>query len=200
MVSMVAARAVPSDTQVERILASVEVPAERRKRPALAVLVGLPATGKTRVAQELRARTGAVVLESDALRRLLFPRRSYSAVESRRLFAAVQRAIERLLAEGMLVVLDATNVAEAEREPLYELARSRDARLVLVQVTAPPPLARRRLARRQAAGTGFSEAGPDVYEQMRWREEAIARPHHVVDTSRPIERAVAAIAKEMMQS
>jgi len=200
MAGMVTLRAPSSDTQVERILASVEVPAERRERPALAVLVGLPAAGKSRIAQELRTRTGAVVLESDGLRRLLFPRRSYSAVESRRLFAAVHRAIERLLEEGIPVVLDATNLAEAERAPLYELTRRQGARLVLVRVTAPPSLARRRLARRRAHREGRSEAGLDVYEQMRWREEAIARPHHVVDTSKPNERAVAAIAKEMMQS
>jgi len=76
---MVAARAASSDTAVERILASVEVPARRRKRPALTVLAGLPATGKTHIAEELRSRTGAVMLESDGLRRLLFRRRSYSS-------------------------------------------------------------------------------------------------------------------------
>jgi predicted kinase len=164
------------------------------------VLAGLPATGKTRIAEELRARTGAVVLESDELRRLLFRRRSYSTGESRRLFAAVHQAIERLLAEGVSVVLDATNVAETERSPLYEVASRHDARLVLVQVTAPPSLVERRLADRRASGEGHSEAGLRVYEHMRWREEEIARPHHIIDTSKPIDRAVAAIAKEMMQS
>src|SRR3990172_4070310 len=94
---MVAVRAPSSDKDVERILATVGAPAGRRKRPALTVLAGLPATGKTRIAEELRARTGAAVLESDGLRRLLFRRRTYSALESRRLFAAVHRATARLL-------------------------------------------------------------------------------------------------------
>jgi predicted kinase len=194
---MAAARAASSDTQVERILASVEVPTRHERRPALAVLVGLPGTGKTRIARELRARTGAVVLESDELRRLLFRRRSYTKAESRKLFAAVHQAIERLLAEGVSVILDATNVAEAERAPLYEMAQRHNARLVLVQVTAPPSLVKQRLAERHANGAGHSEAGGEVYEEMRWREEEIARPHHVIDTSKPVDRAVAAIAKEM---
>jgi hypothetical protein len=185
---------------VARILADVRAHASRRKRPALAVLVGLPASGKSRVAEELRARTGAVVLESDALRRLLFPRRTYSAEESRRLFAAVHRAIEELLAEGVSVIVDATNLAEAERAPLYEIAERRGARLVLAQVSAPGALVRRRLARRETTGVSRSEADLRVYQRMRSRVEEIQRPHHVVDTSQEIEPALAAIAKEMTGS
>lgn len=195
-----AARAAPSSRNVDRILAAAAVRPRRRKRPALTVLAGLPATGKTRIAQELQARTGAVVLESDELRRLLVRRRTYSAQESGRLFAAIHEAIDRLLAEGVSVILDATNVAESERRPLYRMAEQRGARLVLVQAKAPPSLARRRLARRDANATGQSEAGIRVYERMRSRVEEIERPHHVVDTSRCIEPVVAAIAKEMMRS
>lgn len=183
---------------VARILTEVGTYASRRTRPALAILIGLPASGKSRVAEELRARTGAVVLESDALRSLLFPRRSYSAGESRRLFAAIHGTIEELLAEGASVIVDATNLAEAERAPLYEIAERRGARLVLAQVTAPGPLVRRRLARREAAGISRSEADFQVYKRMRGRLESLQRLHHVVDTSEEVDPVLAAIAKEMM--
>jgi len=171
--------------------------APRRKRPALAVLVGLPASGKSRIAEELRSRTGAAVLESDELRRLLFTRRTYSPQESQRLFAAVHAAIEQLLAARVSVILDATNLAEAERAPLYEIAERQGARLVLANVTAPERIVRRRLARRDTAGVSRSEADLRVYERMRSRVEAIAQPHHVVDTSQEIDSVLAAIAKEM---
>ena len=184
----------------ERILAEVRTDASRRRRPALAVLVGLPASGKSRVAEGLRARTGAVVLESDALRRLLFPRRTYAAEESQRLFAAIHGAIDELLAEGASVVLDATNIAEAERAPLYQLAERRGVRLVLVRVTAPGTVTRRRLARRERAGVGRSEADARVYERMRSRVEELTRPHHLIDTSQEMGPALAAIAKEMLAS
>jgi hypothetical protein len=189
---------------IARILAAVRAGASRRQRPrptggraALTVLVGLPASGKSRVAEELRRRTGALVLESDALRRLLFPRRSYSAAESQRLFAAIHGVIDELLAEGAAVVLDATNLTEAERAPLYQIAERCDAKLILVQVTAPRALARRRMARREATGVGLSEADLQVYERMRSQIEEVQRRHHVVDTSQDIEPALAAIAKEM---
>jgi len=189
---------------VARLLAEVRAYASRRQRPrptgrraALTVLVGLPASGKSRVAEELRRRTGAVVLESDALRRLLFPRRSYSAAESQRLFGAIHRAIDELLAEGAAVVLDATNLTEAERAPLYQIAERCAAKLILVQVTAPRSLARRRMARREATGVGRSEADLRVYERMSSQLEEVQRQHHLVDTSQDIEPALAAIAKEM---
>ena len=185
---------------VARILAKAEPYTSHRSRPALAVLVGLPASGKSRVAEELRARTGAVVLESDALRRLLFPRRTYAAEESRWLFAAIHAAIEKLLADGISVVLDATNLAESERVPLYEMTDRQGVRLVLVQVTAPEPVLQRRLAQREATGVSRSEADLQVYHRMRSRAEQIQRPHHLVDTSQEIEPALAAIAKEMLGS
>ena len=183
--------------EVARILAEVNTGGLQRHRPALVVLVGLPASGKRRVAGELRERTGAVVLESDALRRLLFPQRTYSAEESQQLFAAIHAAVDELLSEGATVVLDATNLAEAERAPLYVIAARRDARLVFVKVTAPDSLIRRRLTSRSAGDSDGSEADARVYERMRSRVEELRQPHHVVDTSQEIGPALAAIAREL---
>ncbi len=182
---------------VARILAGVKPYASRRTRPALVVLVGLPATGKTRLAEELRSRTGAVVFESDALRRILFRRRTYSAEESRRLFAAIHAAAEQLLSEGVSVILDATNLIRTERAPLYDIAERATARTVLVEVTAPDRVVRQRLSRRQKAGVSRSEAGIGVYERMRLRADEIRRPHYAVDASQKSAPVLAAIVEEM---
>lgn len=173
------------------------LPAPRR-RPALVALVGLPGAGKTWLAAELRRRTGAVVLESDDLRALLFGRPTYSAQESRRLFAAIHAAVACLLRRGVSVVLDATNLAESEREPLYAIAKDTGARLVVVRVVAPRWLSHRRLARRTLRiEPSRSEAGVSVYERMRRRFEPIGRRHHVVDTSRDTAAVIDAIVREM---
>lgn len=162
------------------------------------VLVGLPGSGKSTVAEELRARTGCVVLESDALRRLLIERPAYSSTESRRLFEAIHEAVASLLAGGVSVVLDATNVAESERAPLYDLAGRTGAKLVLVRVAAPERVIRHRLAARTKNGGGASAADEIVYERMRSRVEEIQRPYHLVDTSKEVGPVLDAIAKEMM--
>lgn len=184
---------------VEAILTSLEPRGVRSAAPAFVVLVGLPGAGKTHVAQMLRDRTGALVIESDAIRRLLFPQRTYTSEESRRLFAAIRAAIDTLLGDGVSVVLDATNLTEAERAPLYRLAERHGAKLLLVQITAPEALVRRRLTERRATDGSLSEADEEVFEKMRDRIEPIQRPHAVVDTSQDIDRAVAAIAKEMTE-
>lgn len=180
-----------------RILAAVRPGASRADRATLTVLVGLPGSGKSWVARQLQARTGATVLESDALRRRLFSRRSYSAAESRRLFTAIHEAIDELLAEGRAVVLDATNLAQAERAPLYEMADRHRAALVVVHVTAPDRVIRRRLASRARDGGGSSEADLRVYERMRTQAEEIQRQHHIVDTSQAAETTLAAVAEEI---
>ena len=187
-----------AERDIERILRTVwPLPAARR-RPALAVLVGLPGTGKSRFAEALCQRTGAVVVESDDLRKRLVRRPTYSAAESRRLFEAIHGAIDRLLQAGAAVVLDATNLAEREREPLYTMAEARDARLILVRLAAPGAVVRERLARRQQEDAETqSDADVKVYERMRLREEKIRRAHYVVDTSRDIEPVLARIAREM---
>jgi predicted kinase len=181
---------------VARIIGTVAPTVQAR--PALVVLAGLPGTGKTHLARELSARTAAVLLESDAIRRLLCPDRRYTRAESRRLFTALHGATEALLARSTAVIVDATNLAEREREPLYDIAARRNAKLILVHVMAPEELARERLSKRRAGGPSNSEADGRVYDRMRYRVEEIRRPHHVIDTSRDIEPALATLMKEMM--
>jgi hypothetical protein len=181
---------------VTRVLSTV-TPAGSTK-PALVVLAGLPGVGKTHVASRLRERTSAPVLESDAVRLLLSPERRYTRSEHRRVFAALHGAADALLTGNSPAIVDATNLSEREREPLYELAERHRARLLIVLVTAPDSVARDRLEQR-TMGASNSEADAQIYEEMQWRLEEIRRPHHVIDTSGEIEPAVDTLAKEMMQ-
>jgi predicted kinase len=182
---------------VQRFLQALGPLPPPRRHPALVLISGLPGTGKSQFARELQGRTGAAVLESDALRRLLAQKPSYSWQESRRLFAAIHAVAERLLCEGIPVILDATNLAEAHRRPLYAIAEKSQVRLLLVEVTAPVDVARARLAERAAAGESSSEADVTIYERMLPTRETIRREHLVVDTSKPHDRALSAIAREM---
>ena len=185
-----------SQEDVDEILRSLRPAGPPRSSPALVVVSGLPGTGKSSFCRDLRHRTGAVILESDSLRKLLFPRPSYSWQESRRLFDAIHAAIERLLQGGVSAILDATNLVERHREPLYEIAEIAGARLVLVEVTAPPEVVVSRLASR----SGVSDADVAVYQRMRRSAEEIGREHFVVDTSQPTRPLLDAISREMGSS
>ena len=168
------------------------------RSPFLVVVSGLPGTGKSHFCRRLVADVPALILESDALRKTLFPSPNYSAAESSRLFRAAHALIEQLLGEGVPVIFDATNLSERHRRHLYDIAAGTGARLVLVQVEAPPGVVYTRLKARERNPEGEkSDAGWAVYHRMRPQVERIRRPHHVVDTSRDIEGAVAEIVKEL---
>jgi DegV family protein with EDD domain len=182
--------------RIERELSPLPPPSEP---PALVVLVGLPGAGKSTFARRLRERAPVAVLESDRFRKLLFGRPTYSAEESRRLFRALHAAIETLLRRRVSCLLDATNLREEHRRPLYEIAERHGARLVVVQLEAPPEVVRSRLQRRRQAATpgDWSDAGPEVYERMREAVEPIGRPHLRVDSTADIGPAIEHVLKAM---
>ena len=181
----------------DRVLGALGPLPPSRHHPALVVVSGLPGTGKSLFCRELRRRTGVAVLESDALRKLLFSRPNYSSEESRRLFAAIHAAIARLLAAGISCTLDATNLKEHHRQPLYDIAEELDAKLILVEVTAAPEVVRRRLTARASYGDALSDAGGAVYERMRREVEEIQREHFLVDTAADTGPALATISREI---
>lgn len=172
---------------------------EPAAKPFFIAVSGLPGTGKSYFCRRLVEKLPAVLLESDALRKALFPAPSYSAAESASLFRSVHALIERLLAKGISVVLDATNLSERNREYLYNIADKAGARLILVQVSAPPRLVRERLEKRQEAASEKSDADWQVYEKMKASVEKIQRKHYVVDTSKDISPAVERIVREALR-
>jgi len=159
--------------------------------PAFVVVSGLPGTGKTFFCRKLAERQPFCILESDALRKALFPLPDYSAEESARLFAACHSLIEWLLGNGVPVIFDATNLSERHREHLYRIGDRTRARLVLVRVEAPPGVTYQRLQARKngVAPENKSDADWEVYRQMKPRAEKILRNHFVVDTSLDITTA-----------
>jgi adenylylsulfate kinase len=115
-------------------------------REAFAVwLTGLPASGKSTLAAALRRALHArgmpvVVLESDALRRLLTPEPTYS-LEERDAFYAALAGVGRLLVEsGVAVIFDAT----AHRRAYRERARGEIRRFIEVYVDCPLDVCRAR--------------------------------------------------------
>lgn len=161
--------------------------------PSLVLTVGLPGSGKSTFCRALAARTGATVLESDALRGLLFHQPGHSVEESRQLFRVIYAAAEVLLQEGTSVIIDATNLRERDRRPAYALSQATGARLLLVHFSAPESVIAARLAGRVAGENpdDCSTAGMAVYLRMRETQEPLAREHMQIDTSDAVATAQA---------
>lgn len=166
--------------------------------PTLVLVSGLPGTGKSYFSRKLAERLPSLIVESDALRKRLFANPTYSAQESHRLFNACHRLIEELLSKGIPVILDATNLVEHHREPLYRIAKRLGAKLIIVQVEAPRELVRQRLQGRVEGVNPLdkSDAGWGIYQKMKTRVERIRRNYFAVDTSRDINPVIDKIVRE----
>ncbi len=183
-------------SDVQRLAGSLATLPEPVARPVVVAVSGLPGTGKSYFSARLVERLPVVILESDSLRRALFPNPDYGWRESARLFRACYLLIESLLVKGIPVILDATNLAERYREELYRIADRVGAKLILVRVTAPPGLVRARLEARARDPFSTSEADWQVYQAMKPTVERIRRKHFVVDTSRDITPVIEKIVSE----
>ena len=157
----------------------------------LVLLSGLPGTGKTTFAARLASRLDARVLESDRVRRELFPKRRYTGKENAAVFATVRERAEAALERGRDVIVDATNLRERDRSGFRELAGRQEARVVAVRLTAPEGTVRKRLSQPRE---GVSEADVRVYERMRGQDEPFTEPCVQVDSRYCVEPSVALAA------
>lgn len=193
-----------TETQVvsdaEQLLESLGQLPEPVVKPAFIVVSGLPGTGKSHFCRRLAERVPVTILESDLMRKALFPSPAYSIEESARLFQAIHHLIERLLKKGVAVVLDATNLSERNREHLHHIAYRCNARLILVRVEAPLEVVQERLRKRAegvALAEDHSEADWTVFQKMQSSAQKIRHNHFAVDTSRDITPVLEKIVREV---
>ena len=191
--------AVRLEADVELLKSRLPAPPPPVANPYLVLMCGLPGVGKTHFARRLAAEARLQMIESDAARKALMVVPAYNAEENLRVFGACRKLMDELLDNGVPVLLDATNVTERDRAYSYAAAEGRGAEVLVVRVTAPESEVRRRLRRRERglAKDGASDAGWEVYLRLKAREELVARPHFVVDTSKDITPAIVKISNKL---
>ena len=167
-------------------------------QPVMVLLSGLPGTGKSYFARQMASRCPIVILESDAIRKELFPKPTYETAEHARTFSALHRITEELLRQNISVLIDATNLIERNRKVLYNIAEGCRAKLILVSITAPSHVVRKRLEQRGRSDgrEDKSDAGWDVYLKLEPSMEPIVREHYVVDTSGDTQQVMEQVAQE----
>lgn len=151
---------------------------ERPARPALIATSGLIGSGKSYLARRVAERLGAVVVRSDAVRKVLsgaspaesrrapFGEGIYGPQMTERVYGEMLRQAAFALAAGMPVVLDATYSRAAQREGVIRLGREGGWPVVFVHCGCRDEVIVERLLER-AAKRGVSDAGPELLERMR---------------------------------
>jgi predicted kinase len=187
-------------SDVEQLTENLGQLPEPMVEPTLILISGLPGTGKSYFCHQLAQRLPFLILESDALRKSLFPSPSYSQQESLRLFQAIHSLIQKLLQKGIPIILDATNLSERHRERLYSIADRLAVKLILVRVEAPPDVVQERLKARQEGENlaSNSDANWEVYQRMKSTVQKIRRNHYAVDTSRDVTPVLDKIVRDVI--
>jgi adenylylsulfate kinase len=158
-------------------------------------ITGLPASGKSSVTKELVRKLGergigAVVLESDEMRRVLTPEPVYSSEERDRFYRMLARIGEIITRSGVNVIFDAT----ANKRAYRDHARSLIPNFVEAFIDCPVEICKKRdpkgIYARAAAGAADSVPGIQVLY------EPPARPEVTLDCQTlPTDGADAVIRK-----
>jgi len=124
-------------------------------RPILYLFIGYPGAGKTTVATIIAEVTGATHLWADAERHKLFPKPSHSLAESNQLYKQLNKAAEYLLKQGRSVVFDTNFNFYADRQMLRQAAAQQGADTIIIWVTTPPEVAKRRSVFNHQSRNGY---------------------------------------------
>ena len=169
----------------------------------VAIVGGLPGTGKSTVAAALADAMNWSLLGSDELRKDLAglahdshaddaPGEGiYDAAWTQRTYRELIRQALRLVALGESVVIDASWSDASHRRELGAAVDAAGASIAELRCVVPVEVARERIVRRRAAALDPSDATPEVLEHLAGRFDAW--PEAVVlDTERPLAETAAA--------
>jgi aminoglycoside phosphotransferase family enzyme/predicted kinase len=172
-------------------------------RPAMLVIMcGLPATGKSTVAQEVAEAAGMVYYSSDVVRKELAglgPReRRYERYDTgiygpefhERTYRALLERARSDLEAGRSVVLDASYIRRAHRKAAAALAKETGAQFVVLYTTADEGLVRKRLEERLRQGADPSDARWVIYtgQKRHFQRPTEIEPLRLIeiDSSKPV--------------
>jgi uncharacterized protein len=142
----------------------------RARQPGPVIFAGLSATGKTRLASALAARSGMRHLNSDPVRKRLLGlapaahagAEAYGESFNRRTYAELGRLARQEVEHGRGVLVDATFRYAADREAFFDELGGRAGAALLVECRAPARVRLERARRRSGEAGAVSDADAEV--------------------------------------
>lgn len=159
----------------------------------LIIVCGLPGSGKSSLSKELAKLFTAVHLNSDAIRKKLFPQPTYSEEEKRMVYVEMAKQAGEILDRGNGVIADATFSRKEYRRILEAEAAKTGAKVFIIRCMLHEYEIKKRLERRQVSGKSPSDADYEVYVKLKESFEPLDEPHLEVDYLRPKKEVLAKV-------
>lgn len=153
------------------------------QKKKLIIVCGLSGTGKTTVARLIAEKFGAVHLRTDAIRKEIFPKPTYSREESEFTYQEFFQRAEAAIAEKN-VVMDATFMLERGRIAARKIAERTGADFVIIETYCPENIVKERI---EARTNDESDAKFIHYLDQKKKFEPIKDEHIIVETSQDVE-------------
>jgi predicted kinase len=134
------------------------------------IVSGLPGSGKSFFAEQLAKKLDAAYVNSDRLRKELFPKRTYSDDEKVIVYKAMLKRMAEATKIGRNIVLDATFHKKNARE-LFTMSTKE--KINFIEVWADEPIIKERLEKSRP----YSEADFQVHQLIRQQWEPIEENH-----------------------
>lgn len=167
--------------------------------PILVVLAGLPAAGKTTMAEVLGARLSATIvsvdpIESSILQAGIAPDQPTGLAA----YLVAETLAEQVLMSGRSVIVDAVNAVEPARLQWRNLAERADVALRVIEVVcSDEELHRTRLEKRalhhfQSQETALRAVEQSLEDYQEWKGASASMPRITLDTVDPLGQNVTA--------
>ena len=166
------------DVRFGDIEAAMPAPEDNGRRPALVVVSGPPATGKTSIAKKMAAELGIPFITKDTLKERLYETFGHGdGVEDaidRAALAMLFSVVESNLAAGVSVMAESNFDARSDVQPFRELCAAHDVRIVQVHMDRDTERLLEHFAERSASGDRHPghEDDPEDAETVRRELEA----------------------------
>jgi predicted kinase len=161
-----------AESELERRLELAERLSKPR-RPALILMHGVAASGKSHLSARLIGALGAVRVRSDLERRRLVGAGDYAAAATQLTYEGLHACAQAAIEGGERIIVDATFLDQQQRIAFEQLAQRYACPCVIVSCSARPEILRRRVADRARAANDPSEATLEVLERQLAHQQSV---------------------------
>ncbi len=153
--------------------------------PLLIMVWGGSGTGKSSIAEEVAQQLGCELLQTDKLRLELFGSQQspsaydaerYSPTNREQVYNEMFDRAEKLLTNGMSIVMDGTFLSAQHRQRAFDLAAGPTAQWASIYCHCPSDVAIKRIRARAESGSSISDFRPEFFARQRQSMEITSTP------------------------